>query len=135
MNKPDVVLDPIGMRGSPIETLNALREATRRADFDSSLIIYLTDWEDRRETARVAVLLRFASETIITEDAFGPRYGEAGKKALADLTTYLVDHGATNFKESVIAPHEFTRLLEYPTKEGLARVFANADPTDPEIYR
>jgi Protein of unknown function (DUF3197) len=135
MNSSEVVLDPIGMRGSPIETLNALREATRRADFDLSMIIYLTDWEDRRETARVAVLMRFPLETLITEDAFGLRYGEAGKKALADLTTYFVDHGATNFKESVIAPHEFTRLLEYPSSQNLARVFANADPTDPEIYR
>jgi hypothetical protein len=135
MDNPEVVLDPIGSRGSPLETLKAIRETTKRLDFTLSMIVFLTDWEDRRETARIAVLMRFGSETMISEDAFGPRYGETGKKGLADFVEYVCDRGAQNFKESVIAPHEFTRLLEYPSIENLARVFANADPTDPEIYR
>ncbi len=135
MNNPEVVLDPIGSRGSPFETLKAIVETTKRLDLSSSTIVFVTDWEDRRETARIAVLMRFSTETIISQDAFGLRYKDAGKKALVALVDHLCQRGAQNFKESVIAPHEFTRLLEYPSSPNLARVFANADPTDPEIYR
>ena len=127
--------DPIGLRGSPLQTLEAMHAALRTLDVKGSMVIVIADWQDRRDTARYAVLVRHGERSVLSEDAFGGRYGAAGKKALADLVNLLCNRGAENFKESVLAPHEFTRLLEDPSGQHLQRIIANANPSDPEIYR
>jgi Protein of unknown function (DUF3197) len=128
-------IDPVGLQGAPTETLEAVKIALRTLEVKGSTVILIADWQDRRDTARYAVLVRHGTHTVLSEDAFGGRYGATGTQALTDLVTYLWNKGADNFKESVIAPHDFTRLLEFPTNEALLRVMANANPTDPEIYR
>jgi hypothetical protein len=127
--------DPVGLQGAPLETLEAVHAALRTVEVRGAIVTLIADWQDRRDSARYAVFIRHGGRSVLSEDAFGGRYGAAGVKALADLVTMLWNRGAENFKESVLAPHDFTRLLENPTPEHLMRVMANANPTDPEIYR
>jgi hypothetical protein len=128
-------IDPVGLQGAPSETLTALKTALKTLEVRGSIVILIADWQDRRASARYAVLVTHGERSVLSEDAFGGRYGEAGRSALAQLVTYLTDRGADNFKESVVPPHDFTRLLEFPTHEAMLRLMANANPTDPEIYR
>ncbi len=134
-NSATDTLDPIGLRGAPLETLEAVRAGLRSIDVKDSIVTLIADWQGRRDSARYAVLVRNGERSLLSEDAFGGRYGAAGQRALADLVTMLTDRGASNFKESVLAPHEFSRLLEDPTAERLQHILANANPSDPEIYR
>ena len=135
MKIPVETLDPIGLRGAPFESLNAMKLALRGVKLIGATVTLIADWQDRRDSARYAVLVRDNDSHVVSEDAFGGRYGADGVKALAELVTFLCEQGATNFKESVLAPHEFTRLLEYPDAHNLQRISANANPSDPEIYR
>jgi Protein of unknown function (DUF3197) len=127
--------EPVGLQGAPLETLEAVKVALRTVELRGAIVTLIADWQDRRDSARYAVFVRHGERSVLSEDAFGGRYGAAGVKALADLVTMLWDRGAENFKESIIAPHDFARLLEHPTPEHLGRVTASANPTDPEIYR
>lgn len=136
MKIPLETLDPVGLRGAPLESLNAVKLALRGVTLIDATVTLIADWQGRRDSARYAVLVRDGSgRHIVSEDAFGGRYGADGVKALADLVTLLCDQGASNFKESILAPPEFTRLLEYPDAHNLQRIAANANPSDPEIYR
>ena len=135
MNSSSEPLDPVGLRGAPSETLSAMKLELRGVKLGEAVVTLIADWQDRRDSGRYAVLVRNGGSQIVSEDAFGGRYGADGVKALADLVTFLCEQGATNFKESVLAPHEFTRLLEYPDAHNLQRVSANANPSDFEIYR
>ncbi len=135
MRIPLETLDPVGLRGAPLESLNAMKLALRGVKLSDATVILIADWQDRRDSGRYAVLVRDGGSHVVSEDAFGGRYGASGIKALADLVTFLCEQGATNFKESVLPPHEFTRLLEYPDAHNLGRIAANANPSDPEIYR
>ena len=135
MKIPLETLDPVGLRGAPLESLNAMKLALRGVKLNDATVILIADWQDRRDQGRYAVLVRDGGSHVVSEDAFGGRYGADGVKALADLVTFLCEQGATNFKESVLAPHEFTRLLEYPDAHNLQRISANANPSDFEIYR
>jgi Protein of unknown function (DUF3197) len=128
-------LDPVGLQGAPMETLAALKTALRGVKLEGAIITLIADWQNRRDTARYAVMIRAGEESIVSEDAFGGRYGVAGTAALTDLVNFLWERGAENFKESVLAPHQFARILEYPDAASLQRIVANANPTDPEIYR
>jgi len=135
MNSSSEPLDPVGLRGAPRETLTAMKLELRGVKLGEAVVTLIADWQDRRDSGRYAVLVRVGGSQIVSEDAFGGRYGPSGTQALAELVTHLIEHGATNFKESVLAPHEFTRLLEYPDAHNLQRISANANPCDPEIYR
>ncbi len=132
--KETTILEPIGLQGSPAETLEAVTQALKGFDIRQAVVIIIADWQDRRETARYAVLIRSHDQIVLTQDAFGPRYGQAGAEALTKLIMGLVERGAVQFKESVLAPHEFARLLEYPDARALLQIAANANPAGPELY-
>ncbi len=127
-------LDPIGLQGSPLETLSALQSAVKGFDLKHAIVTILSDWQDRRDTARYAVLIKSGERIALSEDAFGPRYGASGKRALEDLLEGLSAKGAINFKECVMAPHEFTRLLEYPDAHTILKITASANPASPAIW-
>ena len=132
--KDTPLLEPIGLQGAPKETLEAIQQALKGFDIKHAVVTMISDWQDRRESARYAVLVRSHDHVALSEDAFGPRYGAAGTDALARLVSSLVERGAVNFKESVLAPHEFTRLLEYPDQHTLLQITANANPAGPDLY-
>ena len=132
--KETTLLEPVGLQGSPTETLEAVTHALKGFDIKHAVVTMIADWQDRRESARYAVLVKSHDHTVLSEDAFGPRYGQAGAEALAKLISGLVDRGAVNFKESVLAPHEFSRLLEYPDAHALLQITANANPAGPDLY-
>lgn len=127
-------LDAIGLQGSPLETLDAMQLALKNVDLKHAIVTVISDWQDRRDTARYAVLVKVGPKVALSEDAFGPRYGAVGKKALGDLLENLSLKGAINFKESVLAPHEFMRLLEYPDAHAILQLTANANPASPAIW-
>jgi hypothetical protein len=129
------LLDPVGMQGAPQETLAALKIAVRGMDLERAIVTLVADWQDRRASARYAVMLRENGRTVLSEDAFGGRYGALGVTGLAQLVDWLTEAGASDFKESIVAPHEFNRLLEHLDAHGVQKLIANANPTDPEIYR
>ena len=127
-------LDPVGVQGAPTETLETVLQAIKNLHLERATITLLTDWQDRRANARYAVLVREGIHTVLSVEAFGPRYGESGQKALESLMHSFLDRKATNFKESVVAPHEFNRILENPDEQALLKIKATANPTDPSIY-
>jgi Protein of unknown function (DUF3197) len=127
-------LDPIGLQGSPLETLNAMQTVLKGLDLKHATVTVISDWQDRRDSARYAVLVKSGPRVALSEDAFGPRYGAGGTKAMADLLEHLSAKGAINFKESVLAPHEFSRLLEYPDAHAILQLTANANPASPAIW-
>ena len=101
MKIPLETLDPVGLRGAPNETLNAMKLALRGVKLNDATVTLIADWQDRRDSGRYAVLVRDADGAVVSEDAFGGRYGASGTQALAEIVTFLIQHGATNFKESV----------------------------------
>jgi Protein of unknown function (DUF3197) len=105
-------LDPIGTSGASLETLEEVKLAAKNFVFAQTTVTLITDWQDRRENARYALMLHQGTKTILTNEAFGPRYGQAGKAALSSLIAWLLEKGASNFKESILAPHGFARVLE-----------------------
>lgn len=126
--------EPVGLRGNPAETLEAATAALRGLDLARSVVIMLTDWQGDRAGARYMALIADPTRAVVTEDAFGPRYGPAGAEALRSLVRGLLERGAVNFKERVVAPHEFSRQLEDLGPDGYREVLAAANPTDPQIY-
>jgi Protein of unknown function (DUF3197) len=130
----DEMLDPIGSAGASMETLEEVKLAAKNLVFAQTTVTLITDWQDRRENARYALMLHQGAKTILTNEAFGPRYGQAGKAALSSLIAWLLEKGASNFKESIIAPSEFARMLEDANPATLQRLAALANPSDPNIY-
>ncbi len=128
------MLDPIGTSGASLETLEEVKLAAKNFVFAQTTVTLITDWQDRRENARYALMLHQGTKTILTNEAFGPRYGQAGKAALSSLIAWLLEKGASNFKESILAPHEFARVLEDANPANLQRLAALANPSDPNIY-
>ena len=127
-------LEPVGFQGQPSATLEAFRAATKNLDLQHAEVIVITDWQDRRATARYAVLVHAQSKAVLSEDAFGPRYGVTGRTALRDLINGMHERGVVSFKERIIAPHEFSRMME-ASPNGLVRsVNAGANPVDPRVY-
>ena len=130
----DEMLDPIGTSGASMETLEEVKLAAKNFVFAQTTVTLITDWQDRRENARYALMLHQGTQTILTNEAFGPRYGQAGKVALSSLIAWLLEKGASNFKESILAPHEFARVLEDASPANLQRLAVLANPSDPSIY-
>ncbi len=128
------ILEPIGLAGSPLETIEALETALRGQKNADAIVVLLTDWAEHREQARVAVLVLHAEQIVLSQTAFGGRYGEAGRLGLCHLLTWLLEQGVTNFKEAVFAPHELQRLLDNPNQQVLVQIRAIANPIDPAIY-
>jgi hypothetical protein len=127
-------MEVIGIRGAPRLTLPALLNALKQVNLSEATVYFLTDWQDRRAKARFAVLVRDGTESILSLDAFGPKFGAGGSKALQELTLWLIEQGVRDFKEAVIAPSEFAALFELDGNEASKLIGASANPTDPALY-
>lgn len=126
-------MERVGLRAAPRLTLEALKEALKGVRFPEAKVYFLTDWQDRREEARYAVVIHGGKKDLLTPDAFGPAF-PGGEAALSELVALLLERGARRFYEAVVSPGEMTALLGLPPEELLARVNAIANPTDPGIY-
>lgn len=76
-----MVMEIVGLRGAPQETLRALKEALKGIDFPEAVVTYITDWQDQRARARFAVFVRQGKHLVLSRDAFGPRFGLEGDAA------------------------------------------------------
>ena len=126
-------MERVGLRAAPRLTLEALKEALKGVRFPEAKVYLITDWQDRREEARYAVVIHGGKKDLLTPDAFGPAF-PGGEAALSELVALLLERGARRFYEAVVSPGEMTALLSLPPEELLARVNAIANPTDPGIY-
>ncbi|WP_234553651.1 DUF3197 domain-containing protein [Thermus caliditerrae] len=126
-------MERVGLRAAPRLTLEALKEALKGARFPEAKVYLITDWQDRREEARYAVVIHGGKKDLLTPDAFGPAF-PGGEAALSELVALLLERGARRFYEAVVSPGEMTALLSLPPEELLVRVNAIANPTDPGIY-
>ncbi|WP_022798638.1 DUF3197 domain-containing protein [Thermus islandicus] len=126
-------MERVGLRSAPKATLEALKEALRGIRLPEAKVYLITDWQDRRDQARYALLVHTQRKDLLTPDAFGPAF-PGGEEALSELVALLLERGARRFYEAVVSPGELTALLGYPTEEVLRRVNAIANPTDPGIY-
>ncbi len=123
----------MGMRAAPRVSLEALKAALGGVKLSETKVYLITDWQDRRDKARYALLLHGGKRDLLVPDAFGPAF-PGGEEALSELVGLLLERGARRFYEAVVSPGELTALLGYPTEEVLQRVNAIANPTDPGIY-
>ncbi len=126
-------MERIGLRGAPRLSLEALKEALRKARLGDTRVYLLTDWQDHRDRARYALLLH-GRKDLLVPDAFGPAF-PGGQEALAEAIAFLEALGARRFYEAVIPPGELGALLDGPPEALLARVLAAANPVDPALYR
>ncbi|WP_347240793.1 DUF3197 domain-containing protein [Thermus sp.] len=126
-------MERVGMRAAPRASLEALKAALGGVRLSEAKVYLITDWQDRRDKARYALLLHTPRKDLLIPDAFGPAF-PGGEEALSELVDLLLKGGARRFYEAVVSPGELTALLGYPTEEVLRRVNAIANPTDPGIY-
>lgn len=127
-------MERIGFKGLPKETLEQLKPRLKKLHFPSLKVIFVTDHQGRRDRARYRVFLVGGKHALLTEDAFGPAYGEAGEKALAELVQLLRKGGAYNFKEAVLPPDVYAALDAMDESAARERLLANANPADPSLY-
>jgi hypothetical protein len=126
--------ETLGTTGQPRETLAALVTPLKSLNAATTTVVLVTDWQGRRESAHYALFAHDKGQTVISADAFGPRYGATGVAALRELIESLQNRGAENFKEAILAPHEFNRLLDDPSKAMILRLLAIANPSDVALY-
>ncbi|GAA5335602.1 MULTISPECIES: DUF3197 domain-containing protein [Thermus] len=126
-------MERVGLRAAPKLTLKALEEALRGVRLPEAKVYLITDWQDRRDRARYALLIHGGKKDLLTPDAFGPAF-PGGEEALAELMALLLKGGARRFYEAVVSPGEMTALLDLPPEVLVQRVLAIANPTDPGIY-
>lgn len=129
-----VIMEIVGLRGAPQETLRALKEALKGIDFPEAVVTYITDWQDQRARARFAVFVRQGKHRVLSRDAFGPRFGLEGDAALKELTLWFIERGVTEFREAVIPPSEYAALFELEAEEAQKLIVASSNPTDPALY-
>lgn len=126
-------MERIGLRSAPGITLEALREALKGLRLSEAKVYLITDWQDRRDKARYALLIHGGRRDLLVPDAFGPAF-PGGEAALSQLVAFLLERGARRFYEAVVSPGEMTALLDLPPEALVARVNAIANPADPGIY-
>ncbi|MGQ9753312.1 MAG: DUF3197 domain-containing protein [Thermaceae bacterium] len=126
-------MERLGLRASPQATLKALLEALRGARLKGTRVYLITDWQDRREEARYAVLIRTPRKDVLTPDAFGPAF-PGGKEALGRLLEFLEEQGVEQFYEVVLPRSTLYALFESEVQEVLAKVLASANPADKGRY-
>ncbi len=127
-------MEIIGFRGAPELTLKALQDALKNTHFPSLIVTLVTDWQDQRDRARYALFIRGPKTPILTEDAFGPAFGEAGRRALAEAVAWLEQKGVRKFYEAVLPPSEYQGVFDLEPEEAYRRLVASANPTDTAIY-
>ena len=100
-------MERVGLRAAPKLTLKALEEALRGVRLPEAKVYLITDWQDRRDRARYALLIHGGKKDLLTPDAFGPAF-PGGEEALAELMALLLKGGARRFYEAVVSPGEMT---------------------------
>ena len=127
-------MERTGFKGLPKETLEQLKPRISKLHLPSLKVILVTDHQGHRDRARYRVFLVGGRHALLTEDAFGPAYGEAGERALAELVQLLRKGGAYNFKEAVLPPDVYAALDAMDEAAVRERLLANANPADPGLY-
>ena len=126
--------EPIGVVGAPHETLNELTTYFEGVDLSGAMLILLTDTQGRRPDARYAILVHTPDLSVLTVDAFGPRFGTDGEQALRDAAAWARNHGIENVKETVVNTYDFNRVVREPDEAEVRRLIAAANPSDLGIY-
>ncbi|KGQ22283.1 DUF3197 domain-containing protein [Thermus filiformis] len=126
-------MERVGLRASPQATLKALEEALRGVRLQEAKVYLITDWQDRRDQARYAVLVHTPKKDVLSLDAFGPAF-PGGEEALARLLDFLRSQGASRFYEAVLPRSALYTLFEREDQEVLRAVMASANPADPGLY-
>lgn len=129
-----LALELLGSRAAPSLTLEALRSALKGQRLGEARVYVITDWQDRRDQARYALLVQVGRRLYLTPDAFGPAF-PGGERALVEAVAFLEGEGARRFYEAVIPPGEWSRLLSLPAEAVLSQVQALGNPADPALYR
>ncbi len=126
--------DPLGVLGAPAETLRALTDHFGDQDLTGAILVLVTDTQGKRDHARYAAVVHTKSETALTVDAFGPRFGEEGEGALRSLAGWARAAGIENVKETVISSYDFGRWLREPEEAEVNKLMAAANPSNLDIY-
>ncbi len=129
-------METIGYKGLPKETLAQLEPKLKKLHFPSLKVIFVTDRQGQRSDVRYRVFLVGGKHAFLTEEAFGPGYGESGAEAMAQLVQRLERGGATPgaFKEAVLPPDVYDALDAMDEGILRKRLLANANPADPALF-
>lgn len=133
------VHDPIGIASAPRETWQALQEHLDAvtAPHDNPRLVLVTDRQGDRQNAAYAALIKLGhgeNETaLLSAPSFGPRFGELGVEALAELVRWA-ESQQFNIKETVLSAGDFQRVLAEPDEHEVKALFAACNFTDPAIY-
>ncbi|WP_456476653.1 DUF3197 domain-containing protein [Oceanithermus sp.] len=129
-------MEIIGFKGMPKKTLEALDPKLKKLHFPSLKVIFVTDRQGQRNDVRYRVFLVGGKHALLTEEAFGPGYGESGVEAMAQLAQRLERGGATPgaFKEAVLPPDVYAALEAMDEGTLRERLLANANPADPTLF-
>lgn len=93
----------VGMRAAPRVSLEALKAALGGLKLSEAKVYLITDWQDKRDQARYALLLHTGKKDLLVPDAFGPAF-PGGEEALSELVGLLLAQGARRFYEAVVSP-------------------------------
>lgn len=135
-------VDPIGLPGASLETLNEVRSRFQGVDLQGGHLLMVTDTQGHREGARYgAVVVPPASaqglgvdRAVVISPSFGPRFGAAGQEALAGLADWAAGAGLV-LRETVLPAGDFVRVLEEPDTREVNRLVAASNPVDAGIYK
>ncbi len=120
-----------GSVGLPEETLKALTQSLKGAHWPKLALVLITPRQDDRAHAPYAAMILGTAEPILTPPAFGPAFGEAGTRALAELLQFLAKHQVKRLFETVASPGEMAALPA--ADEALVlRLAAARNPLHPE---
>lgn len=131
------IADPLGVPAAPLETWQAMQTRLDDADLTGARLILITDRQGERSQAGYAALVLLgqrAQETaVISAPAFGPRYGAAGRAALAELVNWA-DGAGLPTAETILSGGDVQRVLAEPDADEVANLIAASNPADPAIY-
>lgn len=129
-------LDPLGMPGAPQETLNVLKTRFEGSEWAGGQVILVTDRQGERPRAGYGAVVLPSTDpggAVVFAPAFGPRYGESGASALADLVAWATERDLP-LRETVLPAGDFQRVLAEPDLREIRALIAASNPTDPGIY-
>ncbi len=121
----------VGSVGLPEVSKAALLEALKGAHWPRLSLTLVAPWQGARERTGYAALVFGTPEPVLTPPAFGPAYGEAGERALAELLEVFAKHGVRRIFEAALAPGELAALTE-GEEALLARAAAARNPLSRE---
>ncbi len=121
----------VGSTGRPEVSKDALLKALKGAHWPRLSLTLVAPGQGARHQTGYAALVLGTPEPVLTRVAFGPAFGEAGRRALAELLEAFAKHGTRRLYEAALSPGELAALTEGETAL-LARVAAAKNPLSPE---